>query len=150
MPDVTRIIEAIQRGEPKAAEELLPLVYDELRRLAASKMASELPGQTLQPTALVHEAWLRLTGSEHRWNGRTHFFATAAEAMRRILVDNARRKRPRRHGGQMARVDVDDCSHGLLSCGSVMILGCCEGYKRGGKACNFRRDNPERSARAPG
>ena len=87
MSDVTRILDRVQRGEAKAAEELLPLVYDELRRLAAQKMAGELPGQTLQPTALVHEAWLRLGGdAQPAWENRAHFFAAAAEAMRRILV----------------------------------------------------------------
>src|SRR6266481_9486484 len=100
MSDVTHILNAIGQGDPKAADQLLPLVYDELRRLAASKMAHELPGQTLQPTALVHEAWLRLVGNENqKWNGRGHFFAAAAEAMRRILIDRARRKRAVRHGG---------------------------------------------------
>lgn len=109
MSDVTRILNAVERGDPCAAEQLLPLVYDELRKLAASKMASENPGQTLQPTALVHEAWLRLTGDENRrWNDRTHFFAAAAEAMRRILVDNARRKRAQRHGGGQQRVEAVD------------------------------------------
>ena len=87
--DVTRLLDAAERGEPQAAEELLPLVYDELRRLAASKMAHESPVQTLQPTALVHEAWLKVHGEEHRWKNRRHFFSVAAEAMRRILVDSA-------------------------------------------------------------
>ena len=109
MSDVTRVIEAIQRGDPKAAEELLPLVYGELRRLAASRMANEAAGNTLQPTALVHEAWLRLAGNENqKWDGRAHFFAAAAEAMRRILVESARRKRRLKHGGELKRVDVDD------------------------------------------
>ena len=103
--EVTQILEAMGRGEPKAAGELLSLVYEELRRVAAAKMAQEAPGQTLQPTALVHEAWLRLNGDKRRqWNDRTHFFATAAEAMRRVLVDNARRKRAERHGGGRQRV----------------------------------------------
>jgi RNA polymerase sigma factor (TIGR02999 family) len=103
--EVTHILEAMDRGEPKAAEELLSLVYEELRRVAAAKMAREAPGQTLQATALVHEAWLRLTTDEERkWNDRTHFFAAAAEAMRHILVDNARRKRAERHGGGRQRV----------------------------------------------
>jgi len=107
--DVTRILEAVQRGDPKAAEELLPLVYQELRRLAASRMANEAPGNTLQPTALVHEAWLRLAGNENqKWDGRGHFFAAAAEAMRRILVESARRKRRLKHGGQLQRVDADE------------------------------------------
>jgi len=105
--DVTRILDAIQQGDPKATEELLPLVYEELRKLAAHKMANEAPGQTLQPTALVHEAWLRLTGNENQeWNGRGHFFAAAAEAMRRILVENARRKQRVKHGGAMQRIDL--------------------------------------------
>ncbi len=112
MKDVTRILAAIEDGEPRASEELLPLVYDELRRLAAQKLAQEKPGQTLQPTALVHEAYLRLVNSEtvSRWDSRGHFFAAAAEAMRRILVDLARRKRSERHGGGRLRCDlwVDD------------------------------------------
>jgi RNA polymerase sigma factor (TIGR02999 family) len=100
MSDVTRILDAIQQGQAHAAEDLLPLVYDELRQLAAHKMASEAPGQTLQATALVHEAWLRLVRTpDQTWQNRTHFFRTAAECMRRILVDNARRKSQVRHGG---------------------------------------------------
>ena len=106
--DVTRILNAAQRGDPKAAEELLPLVYEELRKLAAAKMAQERPGQTLQPTALVHEAWLRLVGKENqRWDGRAHFFAAAAEAMRRILIDRARRRRAGRYGGGEAPLAID-------------------------------------------
>jgi len=109
MSDVTRILEAIGQGDPKAADQLLPLVYQELRKLAAHKMAGEPPGQTLQPTALVHEAWLKLVGQENRkWQDRNHFFAASAEAMRRILVDNARRKRTQRHGGGQQRVELDD------------------------------------------
>jgi RNA polymerase sigma factor (TIGR02999 family) len=105
----TRILERIKPGDPKAADELLPLVYEELRRLAAAKMALEIPGQTLQPTALVHEAWLRLAGNDNRkWNDRTHFFAAAAEAMRRILVDNARRKRAQRHGGGQPALELPE------------------------------------------
>jgi RNA polymerase sigma factor (TIGR02999 family) len=97
------------QGDPKAADELLPLVYSELRKLAASKMANESPNQTLQPTALVHEAWLRLVGNEPpKFDGRAHFFAAAAEAMRRILIDKARRKRALRHGGEQQRVDFED------------------------------------------
>jgi RNA polymerase sigma factor (TIGR02999 family) len=108
MKDVTRILSAIERGEPQAAERLLPLVYDELRRLAAQKLAQEKPGQTFQATALVHEAFLRLVGTDDPgWNGRGHFFAAAAEAMRRILVENARRKRSEKHGGGLRRVDLD-------------------------------------------
>jgi len=96
MSEVTRILSAIEQGDPRAADRLLPLVYDELRKLATQRLAQEKPGQTLQPTALVHEAYLRLVGDgEPRdWNGRGHFFAAAAEAMRRILVENARRKQP--------------------------------------------------------
>src|SRR5215471_19369571 len=101
MQDVTRILSAIEQGEPHAAEQLLPLVYDELRKLATQKMAQEVPGQTLEATALVHEAYLRLVDVEQaqRWNGRGHFFAAAAEAMRRILVESARKKGRQRHGG---------------------------------------------------
>ena len=108
MNDITQILEAAQQGDPKAAEELLPLVYTELRKLAAVKMARELPGQTLQPTALVHEAWLRVSGPGHKdFQNRAHFFGAAAEAMRRILIDNARRKHALRHGGGQARVDLE-------------------------------------------
>ncbi len=108
MSDVTRILTAIEQGDAKAADKLLPLVYEELRRLAAQKMSQEPPGQTLQATALVHEAYIRLVGSEARdWKGRTHFFAAAAEAMRRILIDNARRKKSLKHGGDRRRVDLD-------------------------------------------
>lgn len=108
MSEVTQIVERAARGEPKAAEELLPLVYDELRRLAGARLAAEAPGQTLQPTALVHEAWLRLTGGQNKdWDGRGHFFAAAAEAMRRILIDRARRKRAQRHGGGIKPIDID-------------------------------------------
>jgi RNA polymerase sigma factor (TIGR02999 family) len=107
MSDITRILESIEHGNSLAADELLPLVYDELRKLAAARMARENPGQTLQPTALVHEAWLRLVGDETvRWDGRAHFFAAAAEAMRRILIDRARRRNARRHGGDQQRVDL--------------------------------------------
>jgi RNA polymerase sigma factor (TIGR02999 family) len=107
MSDVTRILLAVENGDPVAADELLPLVYHELRKLAAHKMANEAPGQTLQPTALVHEAYLRLVGKEdQRWSGRAHFFGAAAEAMRRILIDNARRKLAVRHGGGQPHVDL--------------------------------------------
>jgi len=110
MPEVTRILSAIGQGDPQAAEQLLPLVYNELRRLATEKMAQEKPGQTLQATALVHEAYLRLVDvkSAQHWNGRGHFFAAAAEAMRRILVENARQKNRRKRGGGMQRQDPDD------------------------------------------
>src|SRR5207302_1609858 len=104
MNDVTQILNAIEQGDPHAASQLLPLVYDELRRLAAQKLNSEAPGQTLQATALVHEAYLRLVGKgEQRWDSRGHFFAAAAEAMRRILVENMRRKRSLKRGGGRAR-----------------------------------------------
>src|SRR5208283_2259482 len=106
---VTQILDAVAAGDAQAAEKLLPLVYEELRRLAAAKMAQQPPGQTLQPTALVHEAWLRLTGKEPgRFAGRAHFFAAAAEAMRHILIDSARRKRAARHGGGQVRVEIED------------------------------------------
>jgi RNA polymerase sigma factor (TIGR02999 family) len=109
MSDVTRILSAIEQGDPRAAEQLLPLVYDELRKLAALRLAHEKPGQTLQATALVHEAYLRLVDSDpaRTWDGRGHFFAAAAEAMRRILVENARRKGTRKHGGDQRRADLD-------------------------------------------
>ena len=122
MSDVTRILDRVQQGDPKAAEELLPLVYDELRKLAAHKMAGEAPGQTLQPTALVHEAWLRLVGvPEQHWDGRGHFFAAAAEAMRRILVDNARRKQSLKHGGGLQRVDVTHLDVALAEDGATIL-----------------------------
>jgi RNA polymerase sigma factor (TIGR02999 family) len=110
MTEVTRILTRIERGDPRAAEQLLPLVYEELRRLAAQKLAREKPGQTLQATALVHEAYLRLVGADkvRHWNSRGHFFAAAAEAMRRILVERARRKKSRKHGGEWQRVDLDE------------------------------------------
>jgi len=108
LSDFTRILESNEHGDPKAADELLPLVYGELRKLAGSKMAAEVPNQTLQPTALVHEAWLRLVGNaEPKFANRAHFFAAAAEAMRRILIEKARRKRAVRHGGNQQRVDLD-------------------------------------------
>ena len=108
MSNVTRILNAIERGDAKAADELLPLVYEELRCLAAKKMSQEKPGQTLQATALVHEAYIRLVGSEEQnWQGKTHFFAAAAEAMRRILIENARRKQRIKHGGVQERIELD-------------------------------------------
>src|SRR4051794_28416102 len=110
MREVTRILTAIERGDPLAADELLPLVYDELRRLAAQRLVRENPGQTLQATALVHEAYLRLVGADQarHWDGRRHFFAAAAEAMRRILVGKARRRRTVKHGGGRVRIDLDE------------------------------------------
>src|SRR5262245_63382098 len=106
MSEVTRILNAIEQGDPHAASQLLPLVYEELRRLAAQKLAREAPGQTLDATALVHEAYLRLVGNQH-FENRGHFFAAAAEAIRRILVEAARRKKAAKHGGQFARGDLD-------------------------------------------
>src|SRR5712691_13320357 len=104
--DITHILTAIEQGDANAADQLLPLVYEELRKLAAHKMANEAAGQTLQPTALVHEAWMRLAGKENpKFENRAHFFAAAAEAMRRILIENARRKRALRHGGRQQRVN---------------------------------------------
>jgi RNA polymerase sigma factor (TIGR02999 family) len=110
MSDVTRILSAVEQGDPHAAEQLLPLVYDELRKLAAQKLAQEKPGQTLQATALVHEAYLRLVDVEQaqHWDSRGHFFAAAAEAMRRVLVENARRKKSRKRGGHLQRVELDE------------------------------------------
>jgi RNA polymerase sigma factor (TIGR02999 family) len=109
MNEVTRVLSAIEQGDPHAAEQLLPLVYDELRRLAAQKFAQEKPGQTLEATALVHEAYLRLVDSKQaqHWEGRGHFFAAAAEAMRRILVENVRRKSRKKHGGGRERVALE-------------------------------------------
>src|SRR5207253_973241 len=122
MSEITRILDAIEKCEPRAADQLLPLVYDELRKLAAWKMSHEPPGQTLQPTALVHEAWLRLTGKENpQWNNRAHFFGAAAEAMRRILIENARRKMARRHGGDQVRLDVDDLEIALPGADDQML-----------------------------
>jgi RNA polymerase sigma factor (TIGR02999 family) len=115
MSDVTRILNAIERGDAKATDELLPLVYEELRLLAAQKLSHESPGQTLQATALVHEAYIRLVGDgSESWDGRRHFFAAAAEAMRRILIESARRKKSAKRGGERCRVDmadVDACCH---------------------------------------
>jgi RNA polymerase sigma factor (TIGR02999 family) len=112
--DMTGILNAMEKGDSRASEQLLPIVYDELRKLAAAKLAREKPGQTLQPTALVHEAYLRLVGSGDtsapgvkHWNSRAHFFAAAAEAMRRILIENARRKRRQKRGGSLRRVPLD-------------------------------------------
>lgn len=109
MSVVTRILSAIERGDPNAADQLLPLVYEELRRLAAAKLSKEKPGQTLQPTMLVHEAYVRLVDVDRpqQWNGRAHFFGAAAEAMRRILVEKAHRKQSQKHGGDLRRVELD-------------------------------------------
>src|SRR4051812_43270341 len=110
MNDVTRILSSIEQGDPQAAERLLTLVYEELRRLAAQRLAQEKPGQTLQATALVHEVYLRMVdpGKAQRWDSRGHFFGAAAEAMRRILIENARRKRTGKHGGGRRRQDLDE------------------------------------------
>src|SRR6516225_3992775 len=123
MSEVTRILCAIEQGDPQAAEQLLPLVYDELRRLAAHKMAQEKPGQTLDATALVHEAYLRLTGDNpgQSWDSRGHFFAAAAEAMRRILIDNARRKQAEKHGGGWQRHDLLEAELAIDSTSDEML-----------------------------
>jgi len=131
MSDATRILQAIEQGDPSAAEQLLPLVYNELRRLAASKMAQEKPGQTLQATALVHEAYIRLVdvGKAQHWNGRGHFFGAAAEAMRRILVENARRKARLKHGGGLHRHELEEM---VIECGAPLddLLGLDEAISR--------------------
>ncbi|HEY5914879.1 MAG TPA: sigma-70 family RNA polymerase sigma factor [Verrucomicrobiae bacterium] len=122
MSDVTRILDRVHQGEAKAAEELLPLVYEELRKLAKAKMANEGPGQTLQPTALVHEAWLKLVGSDHQhWKGRGHFFGAAAEAMRRILIDRARRRQRERHGHGLKRVDLAQVDVALTTDDDLLV-----------------------------
>lgn len=129
MHEVTRILSALDRGDPAAADRLLPLVYEELRKLAAQRLADEKPGQTLQPTALVHEAYLRLVGAEQaqRWDSRGHFFAAAAEAMRRLLIDNARRRNADKRGGGWQRVElldaelaVDSATNDLLAVDEAM------------------------------
>src|SRR4051794_22713831 len=122
--DVTQILAALEQGDPRAAAELLPLVYEELRKLAAARLTEEKPGQTLQPTALVHEAYLRLVGGgpPGGWDGRGHFFAAAAEAMRRILIDNARRKGRVKRGGARKRVDLDDADLISLTAPDELLL----------------------------
>ena len=126
MTDVTRILNAIEQGDPKAADELLPLVYEELRLLAAQKLSHERPGQTLQATALVHEAYIKLVGEEAQdWKSRNHFFWAAAEAMRRILIDNARRKSSLKRGGEHGRIDLDQATlahDGTLSAEDLISL----------------------------
>ena len=120
--DVTRILENLARGDRASADELLPLVYEDLRKLAALKMADQAPGHTLQPTALVHEAWLRLAGNEPgRFAGRAHFYAAAAEAMRHILIDSARRKSASRHGGGRVRVDIEEVEMASLTDGDELL-----------------------------
>ena len=131
MSDVTRILSQIESGDPSAAEQLLPLVYDELRKLAAAKLAQEKPGQTLQATALVHEAYVRLVDVDRvqRWDGRRHFFAAAAESMRRILVEQARRKERVRHGSEFTRVELPD-SLGIRVPDSETLLAVNEAVSR--------------------
>lgn len=120
--EVTRSLDRVQQGEAQAAEELLPLVYEELRKLAAQKMVHEAPGHTLQPTALVHEAWLKLVGDGHqRWNSRGHFFAAAAEAMRRILIDRARRRQRERHGHGLQRVNFDQVDVAITTDDELLV-----------------------------
>jgi RNA polymerase sigma factor (TIGR02999 family) len=121
--DVTRILSALEHGDPRAADELLPLVYDELRKLPAAKLAQEQPGQTLQATALVHEAYLRLVGSDPapQWNGRGHFFAAAAEAMRRILIERARQKKAAKAGGGWERQELIDAELAVDSAGDDLF-----------------------------
>ncbi len=120
--NVTQMLTAVGAGEPRVAQELLPLVYEELRRLAAARMAREAPGQTLQATALVHEAWLRLMGpNATQWNGRGHFFGAAAEAMRRILLERARKKARVRHGGRLQRVDLDQVTVATQDSDDVIV-----------------------------
>jgi RNA polymerase sigma factor (TIGR02999 family) len=131
MSDVTRILTAIDRGDSKAAAELLPLVYDELKRLAAHRLALEAPGQTLQATALVHEAYLRLVGDhDARWQNRGHFFASAGQAMRRILIDGARRKAAARHGGGHRRVELDEDALGQIELPAEDLLALDEALSR--------------------
>lgn len=123
MNDVTRILHSIQQGDSRAADELLPLVYEELRKLAAQKMANEAAGHTLQPTALVHEAWLRLAGEENQqWDGRGHFFAAAAESMRRILIERARCRNSLKRGGNFERMNLDDVDVAVLADGDSLLL----------------------------
>ena len=140
MADVTLLLDAAAAGDRKAAAELLPLVYDELRRLAAARLADESAGNTLQPTALVHEAYLRLVGTEggDRWDHRGHFFAAAAEAMRRILVDKARRKQRVKHGGEHQQVEMDD-ERLICSVPSDQIVALDEALER------FGQEEPEKA-----
>jgi RNA polymerase sigma factor (TIGR02999 family) len=123
MNDVTRVLQRMQKDAPVVSEELLPLVYDELRRLASIRMAQESAGQTLQPTALVHEAWLQLSGSGDRtWENRAHFFGAAADAMRRILIDKARRRSRLKHGGGQSRLDIDELELGATTPDDNVLL----------------------------
>jgi RNA polymerase sigma factor (TIGR02999 family) len=147
MTDVTRVLSAIEQGDPAAAEQLLPLVYEELRKLAAAQMAREKPGQTLQPTALVHEAYIRLVDAEEaqHWNSRGHFFAAAAEAMRRILVERIRRKRRLKHGGEHERADVLE----ITGSGRRKPLGRCARSRCGTGRTETRRPSCSRIGQAP-
>jgi RNA polymerase sigma factor (TIGR02999 family) len=140
MSDVTRILHKIDEGDPEATEKLLPVVYDELRRLASQRLANESPGQTLQATALVHEAYLRLVDTERqqKWDSRGHFFAAAAEAMRRILVENARRKGRIKHGGQQQRVELQD-DQPMAETPSEDLLALDEAL------ANFEREQPDKA-----
>jgi len=122
MSEVTQLLEAIGAGDPRASDQLLPLVYEELRRLAAAKMAQEKPGQTLQPTALVHEAWLRLAGENHSWANRRQFFSAAAEAMRRILIERARQRGRIRHGGGLQRAPIEELDLAVTASDDVLLL----------------------------
>jgi len=123
MSEVTRILERVEQGDAKGAEELLPLVYEELRHLAAHKLALEAPGNTLQPTALVHEAWLRLTGPhEQSWDNRGHFFAAAAEAMRRILIENVRRKQRQKRGAGAERISLEGLDLAIHADDETLLL----------------------------
>lgn len=122
MSQVTIILEAIEKGDDSAAERLLPVVYEELRRLAAFKMASEAAGQTLQPTALVHEAWLRLVGENHSWENRRHFFSAAAEAMRRILIERARQRQRLKHGGDLHKTTLDELDMAITADDHTVLL----------------------------
>ena len=122
MPDVTQLLQAVENGDAQAAEDLLPLVYDELRRLAQARLNQERPGQTLQATALVHDAWLRLIDNNtDSWSNRYHFFSAAAEAMRRILIDNARRKQRPKHGGDLERVDLDQVNVAIDTDSEILL-----------------------------
>ncbi len=160
MSQATQLLERAHEGDARAAEELLPLVYNELRKLAASRMANEAAAQTLQPTALVHEAWLRLVGKEApKFANRAHFFAAAAEAMRRILIDNARRKRALRHGGGQQRVELNKldlasptADDQLLAVNDALDkLACAEQSRsRTGQAALFCGHDPQRSRQRAG
>ncbi len=136
--DVTTILDAIEGGDPVAADELLPLVYDELRKLAAARLASEGSEHTLQPTALVHEAWIKLSGNEKGWNGRGHYFGAAAEAMRRILIDRARRRNRVKHGAGLQRVNLDTVDFAGTT-DSTTLIELDEALKR------FAKESPEKA-----